>query len=61
MTGREARYALAYLRYLASGGTTTEPNVARWLGERQEARATQLQLEVVGLLKARREIEVDWQ
>jgi hypothetical protein len=60
MTGREARYALAYLRYLASGCTTTEPSVARWLGEGQEGRAAQLQLEVVGLLEARREIEVDW-
>ena len=32
MTGREARYALAYLRYLGSGGTTAEPIVVRYLG-----------------------------
>ena len=30
MTVWEARYALAYLRYLGSGGTTTEPNVVRY-------------------------------
>ena len=60
MTNWEARYALAYLRYLASGRTTIEPNAVRWLGEGQESRAIQLQLEVVALLEARREIEVDW-
>jgi hypothetical protein len=60
MTNREARYALAYLRSLASGRTTTEPNVVRWLGEGQEDRAIQLEQEVVALLEARREIEVDW-
>ena len=60
MTVWEARYALAYLRYLGSGGTTTEPNVVRYLGEGREGRAVQLQQQVVGLLEARREIEAHW-